>query len=51
MKIIRFEYDIGIYKFKTSGRGSTLGESFALKKFLHVSIKDERTRNTLEYFL
>jgi len=44
-------YDIGIYKFKTSGRGSLLRESFALKKFLYVSIKDERTRTTLEYFL
>jgi collagenase-like PrtC family protease len=44
-------YDMGIHRFKTSGRGSALNESVALKKFLYVAIKDEQTRNTLEYFL
>jgi hypothetical protein len=44
-------YDMGIHRFKTSGRGSTLNESFAIKRFLNIFIKDERTRNTLEYFL
>jgi len=44
-------YNMGIRRFKTSGRGSELKESYALKKFLFVAIKDERTRNTLEYFL
>ena len=44
-------YDMGIHRFKTSGRGSALNESFAIRRFLHMAIKDERTRNTLEYFL
>jgi hypothetical protein len=44
-------YDMGIYKYKTSGRGNQLHESFAIKKFLYTAIDDEDMRNTLEYFL
>jgi len=44
-------YDLGIRKFKTSGRGAPMLELYAIKRFLDVAIKDEQTRNTLEYFL
>ena len=50
-KEIQDLYDMGIYKYKTSGRGSQLREVFAIQKFLWVAIDDEDTRNTLEYFL
>ena len=44
-------YNMGIRRFKTSGRGPALKETSALKRFFFVAIKDEQIRNTLEYFL
>jgi hypothetical protein len=48
---IQHLYNLGIRKFKTSGRGSVYNESFAIRRFLDVAVGDEKARNTLWYFL
>ena len=43
-------YELGIHRFKTSGRGSPIHEIHAVNRFLDVAIEDEQIRITLEYF-
>jgi hypothetical protein len=44
-------YDMGIHRFKTSGRGPVIMELVAINRFFDIAIQDEQTRNTLKYFL
>jgi len=42
--------ELGIKRFKTSGRGNAFKESYAIGKFLESAIIDEDLRNGLGYF-
>ena len=44
-------YDMGIHRFKTSGRGPVIKELVAGNRFFDIAIQDEQARNTLKYFL
>ena len=44
-------YNLGIKKFKTSGRGDKAKEEVAIRRFLDVAVKNEKARLTFALYV